>query len=92
MRYARQGNQVAYRSGVLLRKFSIGFMDKIQTVAVRQSPLDRRWEMGTLAVDTAAAGPANHRIVVRMLDLQLAEQEFIRLSQLASNKLAAKLN
>lgn len=86
MRYARRENQVAYRSGVLVRKFTFSFFDKIQTVAIKQSPFDRRWKMGTLAVDTAAAGPANHRIVVKMLDQELAEQEFIRLSQYASNQ------
>ena len=34
--------------------------------ALTQSPFDRRWGMGTLSVDTAAAGPANHTISIRL--------------------------
>lgn len=74
-RYARTAWGVAYRSGILLRKESYTFFDKVQTVEKRQSPLDRRWHMATLSIDTPAAGPAGHRIHVPLLEEQFAERE-----------------
>ncbi len=75
MRYARTENGVVYRSGVLNRKISVTFFEKIQTLSLEQSPFDRRWKMASLSVDTAAAGPAEHRIQVPYLDASFAEQE-----------------
>ena len=76
MRYARCGALVVYRSGLLTRKCSCAFVDKIQAVQLRESPFDRRWKMATLAVDTAAAGPAEHRILVKYLDATVAQREY----------------
>lgn len=67
LKYAREHDLVLFRSGILTRKLSVTFFDKVQAVAVTQSPFDRRWDMATLSVDTAAAGPAQHRIEVRFL-------------------------
>lgn len=75
MRYARMENGVVYKSGVLTKKTSMTFFEKIQTIELEQSPFDRRWNMATLAVDTAAAGPADHQIRVRFLDADFAESE-----------------
>jgi putative membrane protein len=79
MRYARCGSLVVYRSGLLTRKCSCAFLDKIQTVRLSESPFDRRWQMATLAVDTAAAGPAEHRILVKYLDVIVAQREYASL-------------
>ena len=79
MRYARSGSLVVYRSGLLTRKCSCTFIDRIQAVRLSQSPFDRRWQMATLAIDTAAAGPAEHRILVRYLDTHFAQREFANL-------------
>ncbi len=76
MRYARTDDGLVYRSGVLNRKTSLTFFEKIQGVSVNQSPFDRRWKMAQLAVDTAAAGPAEHVIVVAFLDEEFAKREF----------------
>ena len=76
MRYARTENGVVYRSGVFNRKTSMTFFEKIQTLRVDQSPFDRRWNMARLSVDTAAAGPADHRIEVPYLDEAFAQEEF----------------
>ena len=84
MRYARAESLVLYRSGLITRKVSFAFADKIQTLRLSQSPFDRRWNMATLAVDTAAAGPAEHRIEVRYMDAVVAQHEFDELKQLAS--------
>ena len=40
-----------------------------------QSPFDRRWKMAKLSVDTAAAGPADHRIKIPLLDEDFAREE-----------------
>ena len=76
MRYARTENGVAYRSGIFNRKTSMTFFEKIQTLRIDQSPFDRRWNMASLSVDTAAAGPANHRIEVPYLEESFAQTEF----------------
>ncbi|MEZ6137812.1 MAG: PH domain-containing protein [Pirellulaceae bacterium] len=76
MRYARTDWGVAYRSGLFTRKLSFAFYDRIQTLGLQQSPFDRRWQMATLAIDTAAAGPAEHVIAVSYLDADFARQQF----------------
>ena len=75
MRYSRTESGVVYRSGVFNRKTSMTFFEKIQTLRVDQSPFDRRWGMARLSVDTAAAGPAEHRIEVLYLDETFAREE-----------------
>jgi putative membrane protein len=79
MRYARTDNGVIYKSGVFTKKTSMTFFEKIQTLAVNQSPFDRRWKMATLFVDTAAAGPAEHTISVKYLEEDFAKEEMQRL-------------
>lgn len=75
-RYARTGWGVAYQSGMLNRKLSFAFYDRIQTLSLNRSPFDARWQMATLRVDTAAAGPAEHTIDVDYLDSEFALQQF----------------
>ena len=82
-KYARIDNGVVYRTGVFGRKTSVTFFDKLQTVACFQTPFDRRWKMATLALDTAAAGPAGHRIVTPYLDADFASSELKALRSLA---------
>ena len=84
MRYARTDTQVIYRSGVLNRKTSVTFFDKVQALRVNQSPFDRRWKMASLHVDTAAAGPAEHRIQVPYLDEQFATDEYRVIADVAA--------
>lgn len=79
MRYARSGPFVVFRSGMLTRKCSCAFVDKIQTLKLSESPFDRRWNMATLTVDTAAAGPAEHKIEVKYLDANVAQREYANL-------------
>ena len=75
-RYARNDRCVVYRSGLLTKKTSVTFFEKIQTVRVDESPFDRRWGMASLCVDTAAAGPADHRIHIRYLTNEFARREY----------------
>ncbi len=86
LKYARFDGGVVFRSGVLRKKIGVTFFDKIQAVRCAQSPFDRRWGMASLVVDTAAAGPAGHRIDVPFLDEQFARQEFAAIAALASRQ------
>ncbi len=86
MQYARRDNEVIYRSGIFNRKTSITFFDKIQTLCIDQSPFDRRWGMATLCVDTAAAGPAGHRMQIAYLEEQFANTEFKQLRVSAAGR------
>jgi putative membrane protein len=87
--YARTPFGVAYRSGLLTRKLSLTFYERIQSVSFKQSPFDRRWKMAVLSVDTAAAGPAEHVIEIPLLQADFARDEFSALRELiARNGLA----
>lgn len=86
LKYARFDDGVVYRSGVLDRKMSFTFFDKIQAINVSQSPFDRRWKMARLHVDTAAAGPAEHTISVPYLDEDFAYDEFRRITRKTSSR------
>lgn len=83
-RYARTDWGVAYQSGLLTRKLSFAFYDRIQTLQLSQSPFDKRWRMASLRIDTAASGPAEHRIDVSLLDEKFAASQFNNLQQAAA--------
>jgi putative membrane protein len=80
-RYARTPWGIVFRSGLLRQKCSITFVEKIQGIKWKQSPFDRRWKMAALAIDTASAGPADHRIDVHYLDQQFAANELEHIQQ-----------
>ncbi|RMF42422.1 MAG: hypothetical protein D6753_07595 [Planctomycetota bacterium] len=73
-RLATTGSCVLFQSGLFTRKLSLAFLDRIQVLEVRQSPFDRRWQMASLRIDTAAAGPADHVIDARFLSQGVAQQ------------------
>ncbi|MFM7563003.1 MAG: PH domain-containing protein, partial [Planctomycetota bacterium] len=84
--YTRTPFGLAYRSGLVTRKLSLTFYERIQSVSLNQTPFDRRWKMATLTVDTAAAGPAEHRISVPYLEESFAKEEFDQLRQLIARE------
>ena len=84
VKYARTDFGVVYRSGVLAKKTSYSFFEKIQAASWRQTPFDRRWQMATLSVDTAAAGPAEHVIDIKYLDQEIAKEEYEQIVALAA--------
>jgi putative membrane protein len=57
---------VVVRTGAFRHRRSIARFARIQSVSLTQSPLDRRWQMATISVDTAG-GSAEQRIVVPYL-------------------------
>lgn len=75
-RYARLPWGMVFQSGLLTRKLSFTFADRVQAADCAQSWFDRRWQMATLSIDTAAAGPASHTFEVHYLDEKFAREEF----------------
>ncbi len=53
--YAVIPDGILYRSGVLTRRTTAAFFDKIQVLSLSQSPFDRRHRMATFGLDTAGA-------------------------------------
>ena len=86
VKFARTALGVVYRSGILTRKISLTFFEKIQATTIAQTPFDRRWAMATLSVDTAAAGPADHAIEIKYLDADLARSEHRQILQASSER------
>lgn len=86
VQFARTAFGVVYRSGILTRKISLTFFEKIQATTIAQTPFDRRWGMATLSVDTAAAGPADHAIEIKYLDADLARNEHHQILQAAAER------
>jgi putative membrane protein len=74
MGYARTPSGIIFRSGVLNRKTSATTFAKVQIVAEKQSPFDRRYGMASVMVDTAGAGPADHKIAIPYLDAAVAQE------------------
>ena len=69
-------DDVLYRSGGLWRRTTVARSSKVQAVALAESPFDRRWGMATLALDTAGAGMASHRLHVPYLARATARELF----------------
>ncbi len=71
--YALNAHAIFFRSGLLTRNITIVRFDKMQTVALGESPFDRRRQMASVKVDTAGAATAGHRIDIPYLDRDVAE-------------------
>ena len=73
--WARAPVGLAFRSGVVTRKVSVTFYDKMQVITLKESPFDRRHDMASLRVDTAGAGPADHKIDIPYLPRAVARRQ-----------------
>jgi putative membrane protein len=54
--WATTRTAVVFRSGWIWRSITVAPFAKIQAVAIRESPFDRRWRMAAVEVDTAGTG------------------------------------
>lgn len=63
---------VLFRSGWIRKRLTIVPFQKIQVVAVRESPFDRRAAMARVRIDTAGAGESSHRVDVPYLARETA--------------------
>ena len=65
--YAVDGDLVAVREGWWSRHWRFAELDKLQTLRLRRSPLDRRLGMASLWLDTAGAGSLAPPLRIRFL-------------------------
>lgn len=65
--YACDARLVAVREGWWSRHWRFAEIDKLQALELRQSPLDRRFSMATLWLDTAGAGASGPPLRLRFL-------------------------
>lgn len=75
---------VAQRRGWLWREVTIARVHKIQAVALKASPFDRRSAMATIEVDTAGASESQ-RIAVPYLDADVARHLHAKLAAQAAD-------
>jgi putative membrane protein len=81
-----EGDEVVLmKRGWIWRQVTMARINKIQVVAMRQSPFDRRAAMARVKVDTAGAGEFSHRVDIPYLDQQVAQGLADRLSTAAAN-------
>lgn len=71
--YSLSERAVFFRSGWLSRKVSFVRFNKMQTVALSESPFDRRNRMASVSVDTAGASQMGHKIDIPFLEREVAE-------------------
>ena len=83
--WAEGDEVVVMRSGWISQRITLARINKIQAVAIHQTPFDRRAAMGRVRVDTAGAGEFSHRVDIPYLDHQVACGLAGRLSGAAAN-------
>ncbi|HKV07929.1 MAG TPA: PH domain-containing protein, partial [Thermoanaerobaculia bacterium] len=72
--WAVTDSAVLFRTGWIWKKLTIVRFAKIQAVALRESPFDRRAAMARVRVDTAGAGDASHRVDIPYLARETARE------------------
>jgi putative membrane protein len=83
--WAEADEMVVMRSGWIWQQLTVARVNKIQAVALHQSPFDRRAAMARVRVDTAGARELSHRIDIPYLHDDIARALAGRLSAHAAN-------
>jgi putative membrane protein len=83
--WAEGAEVVMMRSGWLWRQITVARVNKIQAVAMHESPFDRRAAMAGVRVDTAGAGGLSHRVAIPYLGQDVARALAARLAASASS-------
>ncbi len=83
--WAEDDEVVMMKSGWIWQQITLARVNKIQAVAMHQTPFDRRAAMARVRVDTAGAGEFSHRVDIPYLDHQIARGLAQRLSAAAAN-------
>lgn len=78
--YAIDGQLVAVREGWWSRHWRFAELDKVQALELRRSPLDRRFGMASIWIDTAGAGAMASALRVRFLPLDEARRLHARIA------------
>jgi putative membrane protein len=71
--YAAAATQVWLWQGWQWRTLQLTWVDRVQVIAVRESPFDRRHGMASVVVDTAAGGGLGARMSIPFLDAATAQ-------------------
>ena len=83
--FAWSGETLIFRSSNgWRRQISLVRSGRVQVVTMRQSPLDRRWGMMRVTVDTAGAAGGGHHVDIPWLTGPVAEALYARLRHAAS--------
>ena len=77
--YALTAWGVLFRSGWWTRKLAIVPHARIQTVALAESPFDRRHRMASVRIDTAGAAAGGYTIAIPYLERTVAAEVVRRL-------------
>jgi putative membrane protein len=85
LRWAEDEEMVLMRSGWIWQQTTLARVNKIQAVALHQSPFDRRAAMARVRVDTAGATELSPRIDIPYLDRDTARGLHDRLAAQAAN-------
>jgi putative membrane protein len=72
-RWALAADVVMFRSGWLTRRLTIVPRDRVQTLSIDASPIDRRSHMANIYVDTAGGSSMSAGIRIRYLTAEVAE-------------------
>ena len=72
-RWARTPFGMAHRGGAFYRTWELVRASRVQVVAARESPFDRRYAMATLVLDTAGNGPGEESFEVEFLERDRVE-------------------
>ena len=79
--YAIDDAFIAVREGWWKRSWRFAELGKLQAVELRQSPLDRRFGMASVWLDTAGANPLSTQLRLRFLPLADAERIHAKLAR-----------
>jgi membrane protein YdbS with pleckstrin-like domain len=82
--WAEDDEVVMMKSGWIWKQITLARVNKIQAIAMHQTPFDRRAAMARVRVDTAGAGEFSHRVDIPYLDQQIAHGLAQRLSAAAA--------
>lgn len=83
--WAEADEVVLMKSGWLRRQVTVARVNKIQAVALHESPFDRRSAMASVKVDTAGASEFTHRVHIPYLDRGVAGALAHRVSEAAAS-------
>jgi putative membrane protein len=70
--WAVTDDAVLFRTGWIWKQISVVRFNKVQAVAIHESPFDRRAAMARVRVDTAGAGSSSHRVDIPYLARETA--------------------
>jgi putative membrane protein len=82
--WAFDGDALVFRRGWLWRHVTIARFSKIQVVSRNETPFDRRMEMASVTVDTAAASTGAHALAIPFLAASTASNLVATLSHHAA--------